>query len=122
MAPTPSNGRICYVEIPADDIDASAAFYSRVFGWKVRKDNAGDTAFDDASGHVSGMWVTDRAPMRDAGIIISIMVDDAAGTVERIRAAGGEIFRAIDPNEPEIFAWFRDPGGNLLGIYQEPNG
>jgi predicted enzyme related to lactoylglutathione lyase len=119
---TANNGRICYIEIPASDIEESAEFYSRVFGWQVRQDNAGDTAFDDASGQVSGMWVTDRAPMRDAGIIISIMVDDAADAVERIREAGGEIYRAIDPNEPEIFAWFRDPGGNLMGIYQEPSG
>ena len=28
-----ANGKICYLEIPATDVEASAAFYERVFGW-----------------------------------------------------------------------------------------
>lgn len=32
--PDYANGKICYIEIPAIDIDASAAFYKAVFGWK----------------------------------------------------------------------------------------
>ena len=67
------------------------------------------------------MWVTDRPPMREPGIIISIMVDDAAASVDKLTAAGAEIVRPLDPDGPEIIAWFRDPGGNVLGIYQEPS-
>jgi hypothetical protein len=25
-----------------------------------------------------------------------------------------------DPAASEVFAWFSDPGGNTLGIYQQP--
>jgi predicted enzyme related to lactoylglutathione lyase len=32
MPPTRANGKICYVEIPATDVEASAAFYEAVFG------------------------------------------------------------------------------------------
>jgi hypothetical protein len=35
-------------------------------------------------------------------------------------AAGGEIVRAVDPDASEVFAWFKDPGGSVLGIYQQP--
>lgn len=36
MAPSYGNGKICYVEMPATDIERSAEFYKRVFGWHTR--------------------------------------------------------------------------------------
>ena len=44
-----ANGKICYVEIPATDVEASAAFYEAVFGWRLRKRGDGATAFDARS-------------------------------------------------------------------------
>ena len=35
MAPTLGNGKICYIEIPANDIQRSAEFYEKVFGWLI---------------------------------------------------------------------------------------
>ena len=51
------HGKICYLEIPANAAEASAQFYSRIFGWKVRTRGDGELAFDDPGG-VSGTWVT----------------------------------------------------------------
>lgn len=116
--PTYGNGKICYIEVPASDIAASAAFFQSVFSWRVRADNAGNTSFDDGVGEVSGMWVSGRKPMAEAGFIISIMVDDAEATIELIKANGGGIVKPIIKGEPEITAHFTDPTGNLWGIYQ----
>ena len=33
MAPTLGNGKLCYIEIPASDVQVSAEFYRDVFGW-----------------------------------------------------------------------------------------
>ncbi len=118
MHPTLGNGRICYLVVPARDIGRSAEFYRRVFGWRVRKRDDGATAFDDGVGEVSGTWTLGRAPAGDAGLLIYIMVDEAAASVEAIAANGGEIVQAIDPNVHDVTATFRDPGGNLMGIYQ----
>lgn len=120
MAPTVGNGKICYVEIPAVDIERSAAFYQRVFGWNLRKRGDGHTAFDDAAGEVSGTWVLNRPPSTSPGLLLYIMVDNAAETVKAIIANGGEIVQDIGGDAPEITARFRDPGGNVIGIYQEP--
>ena len=38
MAPTLGNGKICYVELPANDIARSAEFYGKVFGWNIRSE------------------------------------------------------------------------------------
>jgi uncharacterized protein len=120
--PRHANGKICYVEIPAIDVEASAAFYEAVFGWRLRKRGDGATAFDDTIGEVSGTWVTGRPPASDPGLLLYVMVDDAEATVEAIVGHGGEIVQHIGGDAPEITARFRDPGGNVIGIYQEPSG
>ncbi len=56
--PTIGNGKICYTEIPAIDINSSVAFYKEVFDWQVRYRDDGSIAFDDAVGEVSGTWIT----------------------------------------------------------------
>lgn len=114
-----ASGKICYVEIPASDVAESAAFYERVFGWAIRERGDGAMAFDDTVGAVSGTWVVGRPPASDPKLLVYVMVADAAGAVDRVIAAGGSIVRPVDPSAHEIFAWFSDPFGNVLGIYQQ---
>src|SRR5258708_31726118 len=57
MSPKSIHGKVCYLEIPAVDVDRSAAFYSRIFGWQTRRRGDGALAFDDAVGGVSGSVV-----------------------------------------------------------------
>ena len=117
--PTLSHGKICYIEIPAIDIDTSAKFYQQVFGWNIRKRGDGDLAFDDGVGEVSGTWVLGRKASTEVGLLIYIMVDNVAATIEAVIANGGRIVQPIGGNAPEITARFTDPAGNLLGLYQE---
>jgi predicted enzyme related to lactoylglutathione lyase len=120
--PTLGNGKICYVEIPAVDIKRSAAFYKEVFGWQIRQRDDGSTAFDDTVGEVSGGWVIDRKPMMEAGLLIYIMVDSVAATVDAVIANGGKLVQPIGMDAPEITARFSDPAGNVIGLYQHPVG
>ncbi len=120
MPPTLTNGKICYIEMPAADIARSADFYKRVFGWHIRKRGDGSTAFDDTTGQVSGTWVLGRSPATAPGLLVYIMVDSVAATVETVVANGGEIAQPIGADAPEITARFRDPGGNVIGLYQQP--
>lgn len=120
MPPTLTNGKICYIEIPATDISSSAEFYKRVFGWRIRQRGDGRTAFDDTTGAVSGTWVIGRPPAAEPCLLVYVMVDSAAATLDEIIASGGEIVQPIGADAPEITARFRDPAGNVIGIYQEP--
>jgi predicted enzyme related to lactoylglutathione lyase len=120
MPPTIANGKICYIEMPAVDIARSADFYSRVFGWSIRTRGDGSTAFDDGVGEVSGTWVRGRPP-QSPGLVVYIMVDDAAATLAAVVANGGQVVQAIGADAPEITARFRDPGGNIIGLYQQPS-
>jgi predicted enzyme related to lactoylglutathione lyase len=120
MPPTRSDGKICYLELPATDIARSVAFYQAVFGWTIRRRGDGQTAFDDTVGEVSGTWVTGRPPSTQPGIMVYIMADSVAATVDAVVAHGGQIVQPIGADAPEITARFRDPGGNIIGLYQEP--
>src|SRR5712691_9200632 len=119
MPPTRSNGKVCYIEIPAVDIRRSADFYAAVFGWRLRERGDGHTAFDDTTGEVSGTWVVGRPPTPQPGLLVYIMVDSVAATLEAVAARGGEVVQAIGADAPEITARFRDPGGNVIGLYQQ---
>jgi uncharacterized protein len=120
MPPTVGNGKICYLEIPAPDVARSSAFYQAIFGWRLRKRENGQTAFDDGVGEVSGAWVTGRPPSSQAGLLLYVMVDSVAETVKAVLANGGEIVQPIGVDAPEVTARFRDPAGNIIGLYQEP--
>jgi predicted enzyme related to lactoylglutathione lyase len=116
-----AGGKICYIEIPATDVARSAEFYKEVFSWRIRQRGDGQAAFDDAVGEVSGTWVLGRPPMMVAGLLIYIMVDSVARTLDSVVANGGEIAQPIGADAPEITARFRDPAGNIVGLYQEPS-
>ena len=118
-----SHGKICYLEIPVMTAEASAAFYSGIFGWTVRKRGDGALAFDDTGG-VSGTWVkeSDRTP--DERTRVYIMVDDISDTLKKIEAAGGQVLTPRTDIAPGsgAFAIFADPAGAEFGLYEEPKG
>jgi uncharacterized protein len=118
--PTISNGKICYIEMPAIDIDRSSTFYKEVFGWRIRERGNGSIAFDDTVGEVSGTWVLGRKASIEPGLLIYIMVDSVAATIDAVIANGGKIVQPIGGDAPEITARFSDPAGNVLGLYQQP--
>jgi hypothetical protein len=118
--PTLGNGKICYIELPATDIQESSRFYSAVFGWETRTRGDGSLAFDDGVGQVSGTWRKGRPPSDEPGLLVYVMVDSVADTMEAVRANGGEIVQEIGGDPPEITARFKDPAGNVLGLYEQP--
>jgi predicted enzyme related to lactoylglutathione lyase len=43
-----------------------------------------------------------------------------AATIDAVVAHGGVLVQPIGGDAPEITARFRDPAGNVIGLYQEP--
>ena len=118
--PTFANGKICYIEVPAIEINTSASFYKAVFGWQIRKRSDGSIAFDDTVGEVSGTWVTGRPAATQPGLLIYIMVDSVTMTIDAVIANGGKIVQPIGMDAPEVTARFSDPAGNIIGLYEQP--
>lgn len=59
--------------------------------------------------------------MTEPGLLIYIMVDSVADTIDAVVASGGVIVQAIGGDAPETTARFGDPAGNVIGLYQEPS-
>ena len=116
--PTYGNGKICYLVIPADDIEISSGFYNKAFGWKLRTGGDGHVGFDDGVGEVSGMWVKGKKPMTEEGIVITIMVDSTEVTSKLITDHGGKILSSMKTDAGEKIVHFTDPAGNIMGLYQ----
>lgn len=110
----PPHGQLSYLQIPAIDVGASAAFYERIFGWRVERPHPGF----EAPGLI-GQWVSDRPATPDAGLLAWIQVDRIDDSLDLVRTHGGDILQAPWPDGPvRWLATIRDPGGNVVGIVQ----
>jgi uncharacterized protein len=108
------HGEVCYLQIPARDVDASAAFYEQLFGWQIER---GYASFE-APG-IIGQWVDDRPATADSGILAWIAVDDIRVALDRVAAAGGEAHEEPYEDGPNrLLATARDPAGNTIGLVE----
>jgi predicted enzyme related to lactoylglutathione lyase len=114
-------GGVSYLRIPAEDPRRSAAFYEAVFGWRLRGDPE-DPSFEDGTGHVIGHFMTDLAVAGEAGVRPYIFVERVDETLDRVVAHGGEVVTAPYQEGDLWVATFRDPPGNVLGVWQRRSG
>ena len=112
------HGRLSYIQIPAIDVRESARFYQTVFGWESRGDGDNHLGFHDATGNMTGAWITGRAIAREPGVLPYIYVHSIDAALERIAAGGGEIVKPPYPEGDLWVATFRDPAGNVIGVWQ----
>ncbi|MBI3160741.1 MAG: VOC family protein [Chloroflexi bacterium] len=110
---------IVHIEISAKDRGAMKKFYGDVFGWEFTDyDEMNYTTFAAEGGAPGGFNpVTDENP---AGTITPyINTPDIADTIQKIKAAGGEVL--MEPMAiPTVgdFVMFKDPSGNLMALLQ----
>ena len=114
-----SGHKIIHVELSATDRKALSRFYANVFGWELQHiDEMNYTTFKAGDGVGGGFNpVTEENPV--GTVIVYIETDDVTASLNDVQKAGGTI---ISP-EMEIpntgkFGIFRDPQGNLIGLYK----
>lgn len=111
-------GKLSYMQIPAADTGVAAAFYRDVFGWSITSDKPDHRSFADTTGELIGAFVTSLPVVSEPGILPYIYVEGIDAIVESITSHGGEIVRAPYAEGSLQVATFRDPAGNVLGIWQ----
>jgi predicted enzyme related to lactoylglutathione lyase len=110
-------GGVSYLRIPATDPPATAAFYAAVFDWRLGG-NAAEPSFEDGSGHVIGHFVADLPVAGEAGVRPYIFVERVDETLDKVVAHGGEVVTSPYPEGDLWVATYRDPVGNVLGVWQ----
>jgi predicted enzyme related to lactoylglutathione lyase len=112
------HGRLAYIQIPALDVNESAAFYKDIFGWKIRGGSPEHLSFTDATGDIIGAFVTDAMISTEPGVIFYIYVHGLDATLEKMVAAGSKVVRPPYPEGDLWVAILIDPAGNAIGIWQ----
>jgi predicted enzyme related to lactoylglutathione lyase len=108
---------IDYVEIYVDDVPVAKAFYGQVFGWRFNDygdDYAGIQASDD-DGEVGGIT---RGDARGGSPLVLITSDDLDASQAAVTDAGGEVVDGPFDYPGGRRFHFRDPSGNVLGVFQ----
>jgi hypothetical protein len=118
--PLARQGKVAYIEVPAVDALASAAFYESVFGFVCHRErgSAARVAFEDAPQHLIGAFTQARPVVPQPGVMPWIYVTSVEDTLARIREYGREVVMQPAPEGDTLLATFRDPAGNLIGIWQ----
>jgi predicted enzyme related to lactoylglutathione lyase len=111
-------GGISYLRVPAKDPRESASFYADVFGWSVNADRE-DPSFEDGTGHVIGHFIADLPVAGAAGVLPYVFVESVDETLEKVVAQGGEVVTPPYPEGDLRVATFRDPAGNVVGVWQQ---
>ena len=52
-------------------------------------------------------------------MLVYIMVENVAAALDAVVANGGAIAEPVSAKGPTTIAKFRDPAGNVVGLYQE---
>lgn len=115
------------IEIPSTDPERAGEFYRRVFGWEIEVQpwSGGvyvtlGTSLGEGSGGRCGAGVADGASVgADHPLAVIHLEGVSLETVlERVREEGGSVDLAPVAVDAEgTFARFRDPDGNLLGLW-----
>lgn len=111
-------GGISYLRIPAEEPVRSAVFYEKVFGWVVDRDRE-DPSFRDGTGHVIGHFSSEHEVAGQAGVQPYIFVVSVDETLDKVAASGGEVETEPYPEGELWVATFRDPAGNVIGVWQQ---
>ena len=121
--------KVVHFEIPVDDLERAQKFYKSVFGWKMESLPGmeyimiGTTPVDDKGtpkeiGAINGGMIKRQRPVTSP--IITIGVEDIEGAMKKVKKMGGEIVRGkIQMGEFGYSAYFKDPEGNIIGLWQK---
>jgi predicted enzyme related to lactoylglutathione lyase len=110
--------KIVHIELSAKDRKPLTKFYADVFGWEIKHlDDMNYSTFKAGDGVGGGFNpVTEENP---AGtVIVYIGTEDVTASLKEVEKAGGTIVapEMEIPNTGKV-GLFRDPGGNLIGLF-----
>jgi uncharacterized protein len=116
-----------WIEIRTHDMESTAAFYESLFGWRITDRQTAD-GLDvwilDTGGEPrvenlrrGGIWL--RPKGEPLGFVVYVLVDDIEATLEHVTQLGGEVVGRRIPVGAGHAAYFTDPSGNLVALYEE---
>jgi predicted enzyme related to lactoylglutathione lyase len=122
--------KVVHFEIPVDDLERAKGFYSSVFGWQLQTmpdmddytiamttDVDQQTQSPTQPGAINGALMKRSA---DAPApVLTVQVDSVDTALKQIEAEGGSTLRPrTEIPGMGAFGYFRDPEGNVVGLWE----
>jgi uncharacterized protein len=126
---------VIHFEIPADDQERMAAFYTQVFGWHTEKlgpemnayilaktTDTSENGRPKTPGAINGGFYEKTKGMPNYPSVV-ISVDDLEASIRMVGESGGRVL-----GKPDLipgvghFIYFEDTEGNVLGMLQPQSG
>ena len=121
-------GRIVHFEVPYDDGERARTFYREAFGWNLMEmpemdyTMASTGPVDEQSmpsepGFINGGMFERTEALR--GPMLTIDVDDLDAALKTVESLGGkQVGEKLTVGDMGFAAYFEDPEGNILGLWQ----
>lgn len=115
----PDHHTINYVEIPAHDLEATKAFFNKVFGWNFLDYGPDYIAFS-GQGTDGGFYKSDlRASISEGSALVILYSKNLNATEADVKEAGGEIIKDIFSFPGGRRFHFTEPSGNEFAVWSE---
>jgi predicted enzyme related to lactoylglutathione lyase len=113
---------IVHIEFRSSDFERTAAFYERLFEWRMQQNASSSYMKLEGAEGPSGGWI--RADLVQAPAAVAyLVVDDLASKMAEVSEAGGRVLVESMPfaggGEVGLFA---DPDGNVIGLWMRKKG
>jgi hypothetical protein len=113
------NNKINYIEIPAQNIEATKTFFTEVFGWSF-VDYGPDYSSFAAQGVDGGFFTSDLVVSTKNGSPLIVLYSNVLETTQdKIEKAGGTIIKPIFSFPGGKRFHFVDPNGNEFAVWSE---
>ena len=120
-------GRVVHFEVPYEDRGRAHEFYRAVFGWTLDSWGGGEYTMVTTGpstptgpaepGFVNGGMMHREAPVTAPVVVVE--VDDIDASLAQVESLGGAVAVGKQPvGDFGFSAYFTDPEGNLLGLWQ----
>ena len=120
-----SNHPIVHIEFWNSDPEATAKFYSDLFGWEIERSpmpgDVGGEYHQGLTGGATGVAYpqADGQMYNPGEVLVYVHSDDIAATLAKVESLGGTV---VVPNSeiPGVgwFGIFTDPAGNRLALFK----
>ncbi len=111
--------KINYVELPATDLTATKAFFTKVFGWSFQDFGQEYTAFSN-QGINGGFFKSNTSSSTDNGAALIVFYSkDLESTQEKIKNNNGIIIKPIFPFPGGRRFHFTEPSGNEFAVWTD---
>ena len=124
-----SPGDWCHIDVLSGDPERARKFYGTVFGWQFEPYPDTDylgvkTSRNGVESGIGGLaQATGKLAAAGMGVVPFILAPDMDAVLAKIEAAGGEVLiPTTDVFGYGDFAHFRDPDGNVIGLWRDKPG